>query len=101
MSFSKRDWEKLIRKIAKEEGNVFFSEHVELRMRQRKITRIVAMEVLRKGNINKEPEPDIKTGDTKCAMERYVAGQPISIVVALEDRNATSCLVVTAFVIGG
>ncbi len=101
MSFSKRDWEKLIRKIAENEGKVFISEHAELRMRQRNITRVVALEVLRKGNINQEPEPDLKTGDMKCALERYVAGHAVKIVVAVEDSNATTCLIVTAFAIGG
>lgn len=101
MTFSKRDWEKLIRKIAKDDGSVFLSEHVEVRMRQRKITRGMVLEVLRKGNIHREPEPDIKTGDTKCTMERYVAGEPIGVVVALENIKSISCLVITAFVIGG
>ncbi len=101
MPSSKRDWEKLVRQIAKDEENVFFSTHAEARMRQRKITRLIALEVLRKGNINSEPEPDIKTAHTKCTLERFVAGVHIAIVVALENINSTSCLVVTAFVIGG
>lgn len=101
MAFSKRDWEKLVQKLAKQEGKVFFSDHAISQMKARTITRAVALEVLRKGNINREPELDIKTAHTKCTIERFVAGIHAAVVVALEDENATNCIVVTAFLAGG
>jgi hypothetical protein len=61
---------------------------------------MVALDVLRNGAINKEPEPDIHTRHMKCRIERYCAGRPIAVVVALECELATECIVVTAFKIG-
>ena len=61
----------------------------------------MAFDVLRKGKILLEPEPDIKTGHMVCRMERFTAGSPIAVVVACENENALDCIVVTAFIIGG
>lgn len=100
MSYSKRDWEKLIRKIAGDASNVHFSKHALQQMKARHISNVVALDVLKKGNIAREPEPDIKTGHTVCRMERFSAGKAVTIAVALEDEKSTGCIVVTAFVIG-
>ena len=100
MAYGKRDWEKLVRKIAHNSSNVHFSKHALQQMKKRHITNAVVIEVLQKGNIGREPEPDMKTGHTICRMERFVAGKPITAAVALEDEKSTDCIVVTAFVIG-
>ncbi len=100
MAYSKRDWEKRIRKMAQNASNVFFSDHVLKQMKARHITRDMAFDVLLKGNIQMEPEPDIKTGHMKCRMQRFTAGKPVAAVVACENEDATDCIVVTAFIIG-
>ena len=46
-----------------------------------------------------EPEPDIRTGDTICRMERYSAGREIGICVALTSEKAADAIVVTALII--
>jgi hypothetical protein len=100
MAWSKRDWERHVRGLAKSDECIFWSRHVEKQMRARKITIPSALDVLRKGIINLEPEPDIKTGDMVCRMERFVSGRSLAICVALESEGASDCLVVTAIVIG-
>lgn len=100
MAYGKRDWEKLVRKIAVDASNIHFSKHALQQMRVRHISNQVALDVLRKGNIAREPELDMKTGHTVCRMERFAAGKPITVAVALEDHRSTDCIVVTAFVIG-
>lgn len=86
--------------MALDTSNVFFSDHALIKMKAKKITQSMVFDVLRKGSVHMEPEPDIKTGDTKCRMERFTAGKPIAVVVACEDENALDCLVVTSFIIG-
>lgn len=101
MSYSKHDWERMIKSIANVSGRISFSKHALSQMRSRKITLSMAFDVLRKGKILLEPEPDIKTGHTICRMERFTAGSAVAVVVACEDENAPDCIVVTAFIIGG
>jgi hypothetical protein len=98
---TKKQWEMLIRHMAAESGNILFTRHAEARMRERHITRLQVMEVLRNGLIKREPEPDMKTGDTQCRMEWLVAGRNIGAVVALKDQSASTGVVITALLIGG
>ncbi|MGB7196121.1 MAG: DUF4258 domain-containing protein [Collimonas pratensis] len=99
MSTSKHQWEKLIRGIAQDTARISFSRHALGQMRARKITLSMALDVLRKGKIELEPEVDMKTGHTCCRMERYTAGKAVAVVVACEDEHAPDCIVVTAFVV--
>lgn len=69
-------------------------------MRQRSVTMRQVLEVLQRGVIRREPEPDIKTGHTLCRMERSVAGRDIGAVVALRGADADSGAVVTVILIG-
>lgn len=69
-------------------------------MRQRQITRLQVLEVLQRGVIRLEPEPDLKTGLTLCRMERVNTGRNIGVVLALKDASAGAGIVVTAFLIG-
>jgi hypothetical protein len=100
MAWSKRDWERHIRKLAMSDGCVFWSKHVMQQMRARGITLSSAWDVIRKGVVHMEPEVDIRKGNTVCRMERFVSGQSLAICVALDDEDAPDCLVITAIVIG-
>ena len=100
MACSKRDWGKVVRRIAVNTDNVIFSRHALGQMKARNITSAMALDVLRKGVIHREPEPDIKTGHMKCMLERYTAGMSIAVVTACEDEGASTCFVVTSFVVG-
>ena len=53
-------------------------------MRARHVNQAMVMEVLRKGRINLQPEPDIRFSGLKCRMEYFVAGMNVAVVVAVE-----------------
>lgn len=96
MAWSKKQWETHIRGCCQDTSNIAWTKHAKTRMRERKITMAVALDILRNGTIKLEPEPDIKTGHMVCRIERYCAGSTIALSVALEEEGATTCIVVTA-----
>lgn len=86
--------ERLIRGLACETDRVAFTHHARTRMRQRQMTRDMVLEILRRGRLVREPEPNLRFGTLECRMERYLAGRQIAAVVAIADDEAT-LLVVT------
>lgn len=99
MALSKRQWESLVRKIAANSKQIKWTEHAKQQMKARHITMPMALDALFKGTVKLEPEPDIRTGDTICRMERYPAGREIGICVALTSEKAADAIVVTALII--
>ncbi len=87
--------------MAADSMNVLFTRHAEIRMRERHITRLQVLDVLRHGVIRREPEPDLKTGHIQCRMERMVAGRDLGVVLALDGPSAIAGIVITALLIGG
>jgi hypothetical protein len=63
-------------------------------MRLRKIHDSMVLETLRKGIIQREPEPDAKADGLRCVMERYVSGIHVGVVV-LADHPAPDLTVIT------
>lgn len=100
MAWSKRDWERWIRRISKDSECIRWSKHAQQQMRKRKITMPVVLDVLRYGVIHREPEISIKTSHHECRMERFCAGRNLAVIVALEKERAPTCIIVTAFGIG-
>lgn len=96
----KQQWEALIRELAQGSGRILFTSHAQTRMRQRGMTHAQVLEVLQRGIIRREPEPDLKTGHTLCRMERAIAGRNVGAVVALESPTAGAGMVVTVMQIG-
>jgi hypothetical protein len=99
-TLSMAQWESLIRAIATDSGRILFTRHAKERMRQRSVTYAQVLEVLQRGVIRREPEPDIKTGHMLCRMERHIAGRSVGAVVALQSVQADSGAVVTVMLIG-
>ncbi len=85
---------KLIRDAAAESGRVYFTDHAEQRMRQRRITRPQVIECMLKGRLTEGPAPDLH-GNWTCRLERRVAGDAIGVAVAIQ-REA-SLVVITVF----
>ena len=56
-------------------------------------------EVLQRGQLRREPEPNLAYGTLECLMERFCAGRDLGVVVALSDEDP-DLVVVTAMVIG-
>lgn len=76
--------EKHIRRMAADSANVVFTGHAEKQMRKRHVNRSMAFDVLLKGKIAIQPEPDIKHAGLNCRMVRYVAGMNVAVVVNVE-----------------
>jgi Domain of unknown function (DUF4258) len=85
----------LIRTVSRDSSRVAFTDHALLRMKKRQITRDMALEVLRKGLLIREPEPNLAKGNIECRMEKFMTGRDIGIVVALSDDDP-DLLVITA-----
>lgn len=97
---SNRQLEKHIRKSAEDSVNVAWTHHASQRMKQRKITRSMAMEVLAQGVFSRPPEPDMKFPGLKCTMERFVAGVQVAVVVYVE-HPAPDLTVITVIDVNG
>lgn len=93
--WSKSQWQRFIRQAAGEARNVVFTDHALLRMRQRQISRDAAMQILRKGTLRREPEPNQRRGTWECRMEYYIAGRHLALVAAV-DAADPAVVVVTA-----
>lgn len=90
---------KRIRAIAKDSSRVFFTKHVKVRMKQRKVTAPEVLDCIRNGTISRAPETSRDGHSLECRMERYVAGRNLGVVVALCDEDPDIVLV-TVFLIG-
>ena len=92
---SKSQLQTLIRTVSRDSSRVGFTKHVLTRMKERQITRDMAVEVLRKGLLIREPEPNLVKGSIECRMEKFMTGRDIGIVVALSNDDP-DLLVITA-----
>jgi hypothetical protein len=93
--WSKSQWQRHIRQLSAVADHVIFTDHALLRMRQRQVSRLAALEILKKGVIRREPEPNIRNGKLECRMEYYVAGRNLALVASVDETNR-SVVVVTA-----
>lgn len=94
IGWSKSQWQRHIRIQATTAGNIIFTDHALQRMRQRRISRLEAFEILKKGVIRREPEPNLRRGTLECRMEYYVAGRNLALVAAV-DAGDPAVIVVT------
>lgn len=95
MANSTLQWEKFIRQTAASSEQVVFTMHALSRMRERHLTRLTVLDVLRKGRIHRVPEPNASKGTTECRMEYFVAGRHVGVVAAVAQENP-QVIVVTA-----
>lgn len=91
---SKKQIERVIRDRAVDTANVLLTDHARKRMKERRMTLAMLYEVLRKGNLPREPELNLRHGTLERRMERYVEGRDIAVIVAFE-ADATGLPVVT------
>ena len=84
-----------IRDVSSDSTRVAFTKHALVRMKQRQITRDMALEVLRKGRMIRAPERNLAKGSIECRMEKFLAGRDLAIVVALNDSDP-DLIVITA-----
>lgn len=82
--------EKLVERthrLAKNSENVYWDNpHVQLRMRQRKVTTRQMFDVLRNGKGIDGPKQD-KYGDWRIKLKRYSAGRVVQVVVVVKKDH--------------
>ncbi|MDK9713940.1 MAG: DUF4258 domain-containing protein [Sulfuritalea sp.] len=93
--WSKQQYQRFIRETAKDCARVVFTAHAEQRMRLRRISHAMALEVLRKGLLRRTPEPNMRHGTMECRMEYYVAGRNLGVVSAVVEADP-DLVVITA-----
>ena len=81
-----------VRELSAASANVFVTSHARTRMRQRGITLVEVLAVLRSGRVVEAPAPDMR-GNWKATMSRVVAGREIGVAVAIE----AGIVVITVF----
>ncbi|MFZ3041109.1 MAG: DUF4258 domain-containing protein [Thiobacillus sp.] len=91
---SKKQIERVIRDRAINTANVLLTDHARKRMKQRHITLAMVYDVLRRGNLHREPELNLRYGTLECRMERYLEGRDIAVIVGFET-DTTGLPVVT------
>lgn len=75
---SKPQIQQHIRRAALDSINVTITQHASVRMREREITNAMLFDVLRRGTLSREPEPDLRHSGLTCLMEQYIAGVNIA-----------------------
>ena len=84
----------LVRELAKDSGNVVFTDHALRRMRQRKVTPKAVLECLLRGPIVEGPALGTK-GTWELAMERMGAGQRLHVALAIDLPSRL--IIITAY----
>ena len=73
----------LVRELAKDSGNVVFTDHARIRMRQRQVTPKAVIGCLLRGAIVEGPALDVK-GTWELAMQRMGAGRKLNVGFAID-----------------
>lgn len=81
------DLVEIAQELAKYSENVFWDNpHVQLRMKQRKVTTRQMFDVLRSGKGIDGPTLD-QYGDWRIKMKRYTAGRVVQVVVVVKKEH--------------
>jgi hypothetical protein len=83
LSLSKPKALSLVRELAKDSGNVVFSDHALKRMRQRRVTPQMVLQCLLRGVIVEGPVLSLK-GTWELAMQRMAAGEKLRVALAID-----------------
>ncbi|ADE13786.1 conserved hypothetical protein [Nitrosococcus halophilus Nc 4] len=87
----------IIREAVLDTSRIQWSKHARKRMRERRITTRQVLDVLSKGKIIEGPVRGT-TGDWECTLERFVAGDNVVVVVAIEtDSAGQPVIIVTTY----
>jgi hypothetical protein len=91
--------ESKIREIAsKASHEIYILDHAKMRMLEREITQRQIFKALINGELLEGPEWDTKEDKGwKCKFSRIVAGEKVTVVAKLVDREDSSCLVITVW----
>ncbi len=89
---------RIIRLIAAEDSNVFFTRHAERRMFERHVSVPEVLATLRRGRIMEGPARDVR-GDWRCSIAHTQRGRELIVAVALgwDAEQSRQVIVVTVF----
>lgn len=88
---------RILNQVAAQSERVFFTEHAEHRMRERRITRTQVIRCLLHGKITEGLCRDIK-GNWKFTIETLSAGDPLLVAAALDkDGKGNYVVVITTY----
>lgn len=91
---------KLVREIAKDSGKVIVTKHAIARMRQRRITLLQVLDVLRKGTLSEPASLDIH-GNWKVTVQCKTCGENVTVAGAIDMAQAPGKRVFVITVFGG
>jgi len=84
---SLKDLEGKVHLLAQDSENIFWdSPHVQLRMKERKVSIRQILDVLRKGKGCDGPSLDTY-GDWRIKLKRFTAGRTVQVVVAVKTNH--------------
>lgn len=90
--------QRLIKSLARDSANVYFTEHAKKRMKQRHITNAQVLKCLSKGRITEGPYRDINSGNWRTRLEYHYAGNDIvSVAELFTTTNGEKILIITVF----
>ncbi len=85
----------LIRFLAEDSSNVYFSDHAMTRMEERGITTLDVISCLRNGLVTERPHTDVH-GNWRCTLQHNISGDRVNVVAAI-DEDKLIIIVVTSF----
>lgn len=83
-----------VRRLAQDSGCVFFLEHTQLRMQERRVNDMEVLMSLREGVVQRPAKVDNKTGEVRVRFDHFGSARNLSVVAALSDLDP-DLLVVT------
>lgn len=89
---------RIIRRLAADDANVFFTRHAERRMFERHVSVPEVLAALRRGRIVEGPAHDAR-GHWRCALAHAQRGRELTVAVALgwDAEQSRQVIVVTVF----
>lgn len=97
MNLSPPSAQQMLRQVASDSARVFFTDHAEQRMRERRINRTQVLRCLRHGRLTEDPARDVH-GKWVMRVEVFSAGDVVTAVAALDnDGDGNLVVVITAY----
>lgn len=88
---------KIISELAQNSANVIITDHVKVRMKQRRITTLQVFDCLKKGILREGPAYNNKYGSWEVVMEILTSGDIVKVIAALKKENGGYVVVITTY----
>jgi hypothetical protein len=85
---------RVIAETAEDSARVRLTKHAKARMRERGVTLVQVLKVLRDGSVVESAHQDIH-GNWKCVLEKVVAGDRVRVAAAYVQEGTAVVVVIT------